>query len=233
MSNLSNYRIALENRELVDNELAEQSTLIAAHGRRSRALEALANLHEFAMHKTECGYPAKSATTKLSAHNKFGTCSIREVYHSVVSQLGAEHQLTVELLLRDFYSHIAFFFLHVFRSSFYPKYDALDWDNATQKFDVWCAGETWFLIVDAGMRELNASGFMHNRVRMIVASFLVKDLILIGVSGILREILQILTEFLTTGTGSGVPRRGATLSHIFAFSIRGCNRDDMTKTVAT
>jgi deoxyribodipyrimidine photo-lyase len=94
----------------------------------------------------------------------------------VVSQLSAEHQLVVELLWRDFYSHIAFFFPHVFRSPFYPKYDALSWDNAAQKFDAWRAGQTGFPIVDAGMRELNATGFLHNRVRMITASFLIKDL---------------------------------------------------------
>jgi deoxyribodipyrimidine photo-lyase len=176
VSNLSDCQIALENCEQVENEFADQNVLIAVHGRRSRALEVLANLHEFAMYKTEHEYPAKSATTKLSAHNKFGTCSIREVYHSVASQLGAEHQLIVELLWRDFYSHIAFFFPHVLRSSFYPKYDTLCWDNAAQKFDAWCAGQTGFPIVDAGMRELNATGFMHNRVRMIVASFLIKDL---------------------------------------------------------
>jgi len=177
VNNLSDYRIAFEDREQVENELADQNALIAVRGGRSRALEALANLHKFAAYKIERDhYSAKSATTRLSAHNKFGTCSIREVYHSVVSQLSAEHQLVVELLWRDFYSHIAFFFPHVFRSPFYPKYDALSWDNAAQKFDAWRAGQTGFPIVDAGMRELNATGFLHNRVRMITASFLIKDL---------------------------------------------------------
>jgi deoxyribodipyrimidine photolyase len=111
VSNLSDYRIAFENREQVENGLADQNALIAVRGKRLRALEVLANLHEFAMYKEEREYPAKSATTKLSARNKFGTCSIREVYHSVVSQLGAEHQLILALLWRFFYSHIAFFFL--------------------------------------------------------------------------------------------------------------------------
>jgi deoxyribodipyrimidine photo-lyase len=93
-----------------------------------------------------------------------------------VDKLGADHQLIVELFWRDFYSHIAFFFPHIFRGSFYPKYDALAWDASTQKFDAWRTGRTGFPVVDAGIRELNAAGFMHNRVRMIVASFLVKDL---------------------------------------------------------
>jgi deoxyribodipyrimidine photo-lyase len=176
VSNLSNLRIASEQRELIDNELQDQNPLTSVLGGRSRALEVLASLRKFAQYKTEREYRAKSATTRLSAHNKFGTCSIREVYHSVVNQLGGEHQLTVELFWRDFYSHIAYFFPHVFGRSFHPKYDALAWDTAPQKFSAWCAGRTGFPIVDAGMRELNATGFMHNHVRMIVASFLTKDL---------------------------------------------------------
>ncbi|MGB9371913.1 MAG: FAD-binding domain-containing protein [Halobacteriota archaeon] len=87
-----------------------------------------------------------------------------------------EHQLIVELFWRDFYSHIAYFFLHVFGGSFHPQYNAKGWDTDPAKFSAWCAGRTGFPIVDAGMRELNATGFLHNRVRMIVASFLTKDL---------------------------------------------------------
>jgi deoxyribodipyrimidine photo-lyase len=175
VNNLSNYRVASDNRELI-NELPHQNMRGIMHGGRSRSLETLANLYKFANYKTEREYPAKSGTTRLSAHNKFGTCSIREVYHSVVDKLGAEHQLTVELFWRDFYSHIAFFFPHIFSGSFYPKYDALVWNTPARKFDAWCTGHTGFPVVDAGMRELNATGFMHNRVRMIVASFLIKDL---------------------------------------------------------
>jgi len=175
VNNLSNDRVSSENSELL-NEVPHQHSLGTVSGGRSRSLETLSNLHTFANYRTDREYPPKSGTTRLSAHNKFGTCSIREVYHTIVDKLGAEHQLTVELHWRDFYSHIAFFFPHMFRGSFYPKYDALVWDTPIRKFDAWCTGQTGFPIVDAGMRELNATGFMHNRVRMIVASFLIKDL---------------------------------------------------------
>jgi deoxyribodipyrimidine photo-lyase len=176
VNNLTNLRVASEQHEVLNYDLQDRIAQRSTRGGRSTALEVLASLRNFAQYKTEREYPAKSATTRLSAHNKFGTCSIREVYHSVVNELGGEHQLTAELFWRDFYSHIAYFFPHVFGHPFHPKYDALAWDTASKKFDAWCAGRTGFPIVDAGMRELNATGFMHNRVRMIVASFLTKDL---------------------------------------------------------
>jgi len=176
VNNLSNLNIASESSESFYHELPDQNALRSVRGGRPQSLKTLTNLHKCAQYETEREYPAKSGTTRLSAHNKFGTCSIREVYHAAVDKLGAEHQLIVELFWRDFYSHIAFFFPHIFHGSFYPKYDTLVWDTTTQKFDAWRSGRTGFPFVDAGMRELNASGFMHNRVRMIVASFLIKDL---------------------------------------------------------
>jgi deoxyribodipyrimidine photo-lyase len=81
-----------------------------------------------------------------------------------------------ELIWRDFFTYIAYHFPHVFKGAFYKKYDLLKWENNKKKFLLWCNGKTGFPIVDAGMRELNETGYMHNRVRMIVASFLVKDL---------------------------------------------------------
>jgi deoxyribodipyrimidine photo-lyase len=104
-----------------DYDLQDRNVHRSIRGGRSQALEVLAGLRQFAQYKTEREYPAKSATTRLSAHNKFGTCSIREVYHCVVNQLGGEHQLTVELFWRDFYSHIAHFFPHVFVAHFIPS----------------------------------------------------------------------------------------------------------------
>ncbi len=172
---LSNLRITSENHKLFNSELPDQSET-RVRGGRSQSLKTLANLHKFVEYQTEREYPAKNATTRLSAHNKFGTCSIREAYHSIVDKLGAEHQLIVELFWRDFFSHIAFFFPHIFHGPFYPKYNALVWNTPAKQFDAWCAGRTGFPVVDAGMRELKATGFMHNRVRMIVASFLIKDL---------------------------------------------------------
>jgi len=120
--------------------------------------------------------PALNATTKLSAHNKFGTLSIRELYTVIANQFGKEHTLIKELYWRDFFTHIAFHFPHVFGHAFIKKYGSLPWSENEKHFHAWCEGYTGFPIVDAGMRELNTTGFMHNRVRMITASFLVKDL---------------------------------------------------------
>jgi len=120
--------------------------------------------------------PSLPGTTLLSAHNKFGTVSIREVYHSIVRELGSQHTLITELYWRDFFTHIAFHFPRVFKGVFHEKYSHLPWQNNAAHFQAWCQGQTGFPIVDAGMRELNATGYMHNRVRMITASFLVKDL---------------------------------------------------------
>ncbi len=81
-----------------------------------------------------------------------------------------------QLYWRDFFTHIAYHFPHVFGQPFLEKFANLRWDNNYDYFQAWCEDKTGFPIVDAGMRELNATGFMHNRLRMIVASFLVKDL---------------------------------------------------------
>lgn len=120
--------------------------------------------------------PARPGTSHLSAHNKFGTLSIREFHAAIVSSLGRQHTLINELYWRDFFTHIAFHFPRVFGAAFHEKYAAIRWSENQKYFRAWCEGMTGFPIVDAGMRELNATGYMHNRVRMITASFLVKDL---------------------------------------------------------
>lgn len=145
-------------------------------GGRSEAQKILKNLEMFTDYERRRDIPADAATTSLSAHHKFGTCSIRESYHAVRKQLGLRHTLIRELYWRDFFTHIAYHFPHVFGHSFYEEYDVIVWSTDKQKFKRWCEGTTGFPIVDAGMRELNTTGFMHNRVRMITASFLVKDL---------------------------------------------------------
>jgi deoxyribodipyrimidine photo-lyase len=133
-------------------------------------LETLASYHEIR------DFPAIQGTSRLSAHLKFGTCSVREVFHAVRDRLGPGHPLLRQLYWRDFFTHIAYHFPRVFGHAFWEKYDAIEWDNDPVRFQAWSEGRTGFPIVDAGMRELNATGFMHNRLRMITASFLVKDL---------------------------------------------------------
>ncbi len=148
---------------------------IATEGGRSSGLRILKKVGEFQDYKNTHDIPTLP-TTLLSAHLKFGTLSIRETYHSMVSKLGAEHSLIRQLYWRDFYTQIAFHAPFVFGHPYQKKFEALKWSQNKKAFAAWCEGKTGFPIVDAGMRQLNSTGWMHNRVRMIVASFLTKDL---------------------------------------------------------
>lgn len=147
-----------------------------SQGGRSHALEILKRIGDFSDYEETRNLPAVQGTTILGPHNKFGTASIREVYHRIADAFGAGHTLIRELYWRDFFTHIAFHFPHVFKGAFNRIYDQIEWSSDKGHFKAWCRGQTGFPIVDAGMRELVTTGFMHNRVRMIVASFLVKDL---------------------------------------------------------
>jgi len=120
-------------------------------------------------------FPALHGTTRLSIHLRFGTVSIRKLAR--LAWRTNEAWLN-ELIWRDFYHMILCHFPKVETKSFKPLYDNIEWRNNPEEFDAWCRGQTGYPIVDAGMRELNATGFMHNRVRMIVASFLTKHLLI-------------------------------------------------------
>lgn len=126
-------------------------------------------------YKEQRDFPALHGTTLLSVHLRFGTVSIRELTRAA---LALNETWLNELIWRDFYMMILHHFPHVAKSSFKPQYDRIVWRNNEAEFKAWCEGKTGYPIVDAGMRELNTTGFMHNRVRMIVASFLVKDLLI-------------------------------------------------------
>jgi deoxyribodipyrimidine photo-lyase len=119
--------------------------------------------------------PSVDGTTRLSLHLRFGTISIREL-----ARMANQHNATYlnELIWRDFYQMIIFHFPHSATNSFKKQYDAIPWENNEIHFQAWCEGKTGYPLVDAGMRELNATGFMHNRIRMVVASFLTKHLLL-------------------------------------------------------
>jgi len=120
-------------------------------------------------------FPAIEGTSKLGIHFRFGTISIREKARA------AEHLNETylnELIWRDFYAMILSHFPHVVNNPFRAKYDLVEWRNDEAEFQKWCEGKTGYPIVDAGMRELNGSGYMHNRVRMVVASFLTKHLLM-------------------------------------------------------
>lgn len=121
-------------------------------------------------------FPSLPATSRLSVHLRFGTISIR---HCVQMGLKYSDSWLNELIWREFYMQILWNFPQVGKGkSFKAAYDRIQWRNNPEEFQRWCEGKTGYAIVDAGMRELNATGFMHNRVRMITASFLVKHLLI-------------------------------------------------------
>lgn len=122
-------------------------------------------------------FPAVDGTSRLSVHFRFGTRSPREMFLAATRETNDE-TWTNELIWREFYMQILWHFPHVAKSSFKPEYDRIEWRNNEEEFAAWCQGETGYPLVDAGMRELNGTGFMHNRVRMVVASFLVKHLLI-------------------------------------------------------
>lgn len=157
--------------------LPKPNTNIALSGGRTEALKIIKNCASYKDYLKTRDIPALQ-TTLLSAHLKFGTISVREAYHQFFDTLGhtAIDGLMKQLYWRDFWYHIAYFWPEVFGHAFQEQYEHIDWNNNSTLFHRWCEGNTGFPIVDAGMRQLNKTGFMHNRVRMIVASFLTKDL---------------------------------------------------------
>lgn len=122
-------------------------------------------------------YPAQvGGTSRLGVHLRFGTVSIRRL---VAKALALNATYLNELIWREFYQAILWHFPHVGRGrAFKPAYEGIAWRNSEEEFDLWCEGKTGYPMVDAGMRELNTTGYMHNRVRMITASFLCKHLLI-------------------------------------------------------
>ena len=122
-------------------------------------------------------FPAvQKGTTHIGLHLRFGTVSIREL----ALEANTQHEKTWlnELIWREFYMMILYHFPRTMDHAFRSEYDRIKWENNEEQFKAWCKGETGYPLVDAGMRELNSTGYMHNRVRMVVASFLSKDLLI-------------------------------------------------------
>ena len=120
-------------------------------------------------------FPAVAGTTRLGIHLRFGTISVRQLAR-IAARLNETY--LNELIWREFYMMILAFNPQVVNKAFKPAYDRIPWRDNPEEFQAWCEGKTGYPIVDAGMRELNATGYMHNRVRMIVASFLTKHLLI-------------------------------------------------------
>lgn len=121
-------------------------------------------------------FPAKDATSRLGPHLRFGTVSIRKMVQKAITE--ENEVFWQELIWREFFMQILWHFPHTVKDAFKPKYDRIQWRNNDAEFKRWCEGKTGYPLVDAGMRELNGTGFMHNRVRMLVGSFLCKHLLI-------------------------------------------------------
>ncbi len=169
-------KLAGSSNAMLDQLLTINNPALLVKGGREEGISLLKKLVRIEDYQTMRNFPAKTHTTHLSAHHKFGTVSIRETHAMITEAFGRHHTLINELYWRDFFTHIGFHFPQVFGHSFNQKYDALPWSHNPKYLTAWCQGQTGFPIVDAGMRELNTTGYMHNRVRMVTASFLTKDL---------------------------------------------------------
>ena len=156
----------------------DRSETLAQTPGRDTALRTLRNVDDFAHYDEERDFPAADATTHLSGHLKFGTVSPREVYWRFRDAFGKDHGVITELYWRDFYAHLLFFFPELLGNEMNEKYADIKWRRSRKDFETWQQGKTGFPIVDAAMRQLWEIGWMHNRVRMIVASFLTKDLLI-------------------------------------------------------
>jgi len=121
-------------------------------------------------------FPEKEGTSKLGPHLRFGTVSVRKMVTKAIQSDNIT--FLKELIWREFFMQIIWHFPNTVTCSFKPQYDAIQWRNSKNEFKAWCEGKTGYPLVDAGMRELNETGFMHNRVRMLVGSFLCKHLLI-------------------------------------------------------
>lgn len=172
LSNLStNHKLKSLEDDYIDYEKNED---IMVHGGRKYALQLLSKLKYQKSYDKDRGDLSKE-TTHLSAYIKFGNISIREVYHKMKDTLGLESGLISQLIWREFYYYIAFYFPNVFnrkKSSNFNGKPNIKWETSKTEFKKWADGKTGFPIIDAGMRQMNKTGYMHNRARLLTSNFL-------------------------------------------------------------
>lgn len=145
------------------------------NGGRKNAMKIVNNITDFKKYDDTRNILSME-TTLLSAYIKFGCVSIREVYHKIKSKFTLSHPLIRQLIWRDFYYHLGYGFIDRFGDSLKEKYDNIEWENNRTLFNKWKEGKTGYPVIDACMREINISGYMHNRGRLLVSSFLIKNL---------------------------------------------------------
>ena len=149
---------------------------ILVRGGRENAMNILKDMNQFSNY-VDIRNKLQMKTTHLSAYIKYGCVSIREVFHTVLKLFGINHGIIDQLLWREFYFYLAFYIPRVLeQKSLKPKYDDIKWENNLEIFEAWKNGNTGFPGVDAGMREMNKTGFMHNRARLITSGILIKIL---------------------------------------------------------
>ena len=133
------------------------------------------NLSQLDEYEKTRDFPETDGTSYLGPHLRFGTVSVR----SIIRKLDKKDEVFLsELIWREFFMQILYHFPHVVENNFRSKYDGIQWRNNKEEFEKWCQGKTGYPMVDAGMRQLNRTGYMHNRVRMVTASFLTKHLLI-------------------------------------------------------
>jgi len=171
--NLMTKKIRLPNEYKNWSKLYKTNNNLYVNGGRTNALKILKNIKQFKKYNEQKNYP-KYDTTKLSPHNKFGTVSIREEYHTFKKMLGNKNDLIRQLYWRDFYYNQIYFNPKLFTMHDNKKYNKIKWTNNTTLFNKWKNGNTGIAFVDAAMTQLNETGWMHNRARMVTATVLTK-----------------------------------------------------------
>lgn len=166
-------------KDIREKILPKENPNILVHGGRVAGIKCLKNaLKDLGKYGKTRDYMILE-TSRLSAYLKFGCLSIREAFHTLVKKYGLKSDIVRQLIWRDFFAHLLFFYpKESIGHSYDPKYRQIPWKHNVGAFQKWCKGFTGVPIVDAGMRELNTTGYMHNRARMIVANFLTKTLLI-------------------------------------------------------
>lgn len=179
--NIKNYKSKIKCITTYDNieKLYIKNENIIYRGGRIEGLKRLSKINDFTNYENDRNILSKN-TTLLSAYINFGCVSIRECFWNITDKLGKQHGLNNQLLWREFWYYIGFYFPHVINykgknKNMWSEYDSIKWKNNKKIFEAWCEGNTGFPAVDAGMRELNETGYMHNRARLITSGILVKN----------------------------------------------------------
>lgn len=172
----SNLKFEFEYKKDIHNFYDSYNENLLVNGGRSNADKILKHIEDYKKYNEEREIPSIKGTTYLSAYLKFGVVSPREVYYAFKKKLSLTNKLFTQLYWRDFYMSIMYYYPDVLKGPMREKYKKLKWDNDAKKIKAWKEGKTGVPIVDAGMREMLTTGYMHNRLRLITSNFLIKIL---------------------------------------------------------